>query len=88
MFFGFHSLIFYYYTGTIFLLKIDGLWYRIHLPMQKTQETQVQSLGQEDPPGVENDYPLWYSCLDKSMDRGDWRATVHGVTKSWTRLSD
>ena len=24
----------------------------------------------------------------KSMDRGDWQATIHGVTKSWTRLSD
>ena len=27
---------------------------------------------------------LQYSCLENSMDRGDWRATVHGVTKSWT----
>ena len=31
---------------------------------------------------------LQYSCLDNSMDRGAWWATVHGVTKSWTRLSD
>ena len=27
---------------------------------------------------------LQHSCLENSMDRGDWRATVHGVTKSWT----
>ena len=27
-----------------------------------------------------------HSCMENSMDRGAWRATVHGVTKSWTRL--
>ena len=27
---------------------------------------------------------LLYSCLENPMDRGTWRATVHGVTKSWT----
>ena len=32
--------------------------------------------------------PLQYSCLENSMDRGAWRATVHGVAKSQTRLSD
>ena len=29
---------------------------------------------------------LWSSCLENSMDRGAWRATVHGVAKSWTLL--
>ena len=29
--------------------------------------------------------PLQYSCLEKSMDRGAWKATAHGVTKSQTR---
>ena len=33
-------------------------------------------------------YPLQYSGLENPMDRGTWRATVHGVTKSRTRLSD
>ena len=28
-----------------------------------------------------------YSCLENSMDRGAWWAMVHGITKSWTRLS-
>ena len=28
--------------------------------------------------------PLQYSCLKNIMDRGDWRATVLGVAKSWT----
>ena len=34
-----------------------------------------------------NGYPLQYSCLETSMDRGAWRATVHGVAKSRTQLS-
>ena len=38
--------------------------------------------------GEGNGNPLQYSCLENSMDGGVWRATVHGVTKSWTRLSD
>ena len=31
-----------------------------------------------------NGYPFQYSCLENSMDRGAWWATVHGVAKSWT----
>ena len=38
--------------------------------------------------GGENGNLLQYSCPDKSMDRGAWRATVHGVAKSQTRLSN
>ena len=30
--------------------------------------------------------PAQYSCLQNSMDRETWQATVHGVTKSWTQL--
>ena len=50
------------------------------------QETGIQFLGWEDPPGQGNGYPLQYSCLENAMDRGAWRAIVQGVTKSWTRL--
>ena len=32
--------------------------------------------------------PLQYSCLENPMDGGAWWTTVHGVAKSWTRLSD
>ena len=39
-------------------------------------------------PGVGNGNPLHYSCLENSMDRGDWWATVGGVTKIRTQLSD
>ena len=55
--------------------------------MQETQETQVLSLGQEDPPGVRNGNALPYSCLENSMDRGAWQAIVHGIVKSQARLS-
>ena len=37
-------------------------------------------------PGEGNGNPLQYSCLENSMDRGAWWPTVHGVTKSQTRL--
>ena len=46
----------------------------------------VRSLGWESP-GVGNGNPLQYSCLENFMDRGAWWDTVHGVTKSQTRLS-
>ena len=39
-------------------------------------------------PGGGNDNPLQYSCLESSMDRGAWQATIHGVAKSQTQLSD
>ena len=39
-------------------------------------------------PGEGNGYPLQYSCLKDSMDRGAWWAIVHGVAKSWIQLSD
>ena len=39
-------------------------------------------------PGEENGNPLQYSCLENPMDREAWWATVHGVAKSWTQLSD
>ena len=35
-------------------------------------------------PGEGNGYPLQYSCLENSMDRGAWRATIHGVANSRT----
>ena len=46
----------------------------------------IPGLGRS--PGEGNGYPLQYSCLENPMDRGAWQATVHGVTKSRTRLND
>ena len=39
-------------------------------------------------PGEGDGNPLHYSCLMNPMDRGTWQTIVHGVTKSWTRLSN
>ena len=39
-------------------------------------------------PGGGNGNPLQYSCLEHSMDRGAWQATIHSVAKSQTRLGD
>ena len=46
------------------------------------QETRVQFLGGEDP--LEKEIPFQYPCLENPMDRGAWKATVHGVAKSQT----
>ena len=46
----------------------------------------VPGLGSSS--GEGNGYPLQYSCRENSMDRGAWWATVHGITKSRTRLNN
>ena len=46
----------------------------------------VSELGKS--PGERNGYPLQYSCLENSMDRAAWWATVHRVAKSQTQLND
>ena len=48
----------------------------------------VLILGMRRSPGGGNGNPLQYSYLENSMDRGAWGATVHGVAKTWTQLSD
>ena len=45
-------------------------------------------LGLGRSPGGGHGNPLQYSCLKNSVDRGGWQATVDGVTKSQTQLSD
>ena len=46
----------------------------------------IPGLGRS--PGGGHGNPLQYSCLQNSMDRGAWQATVNGVTKSQTQLND
>ena len=46
----------------------------------------IPGLGRS--PGQANGNPLQYYCLENPMDREAWQATVHGVAKSWIRLSD
>ena len=48
------------------------------------RETGGSIPGSGRSPGEENGYPLQYSCLKNSMDRGAWQAIVHRVAKSWT----
>ena len=44
--------------------------------------------GHGKSPGEGNGNSLQYSCLENYMDRGTWWTAIHGVTKSWTRLSN
>ena len=46
----------------------------------------IPGLGRS--PGGGNGNPLQYSCLENPMDRGAWQATVHGIAKSQTQLSN
>ena len=49
-------------------------------------QEDLGSLGWEDPLGGGHGHQLRYSCLENSMDRGAWRATVHGAAKRQTQL--
>ena len=51
----------------------------------KESPCNAEDLGWE---GVGHGNLLQYSCLENPVDRGAWQAAVHGVTKSWTGLSD
>ena len=62
---------------------LDGSVVKNLPAMQETQDVgYTPGLGRS--PAGEHANPLQYSCLENPMDRGAWRATVHGVTKSWT----
>ena len=56
--------------------------------MAAMQETRLWSLGLGRSLGEGNGNPLQYSCLENSMDRGAWWATVHELAKIWTQLSN
>ena len=57
-----------------------------NLPANAGHLGSIQGLGRSPEEG--NSSPLQYSCLENSMERGTWWATVHGVAKSWTQLSN
>ena len=57
-----------------------------NLPANAGDTSLISGPGRS--PGEGNGNTLQYSCLENPMDRGAWQATVHGPTKSWTRLSD
>ena len=54
----------------------------------KLQDSRLLTVRATVRSGEGNGTPLQDSCLENPMDGGAWGATVHGVTKSWTRLSD
>ena len=53
-----------------------------NLPMIQGEPSSVPGLGRS--PGEGNGNPLQFSCLENSVDREAWQATVHGVIKSET----
>ena len=83
----------------ISLLVLTSIWLKLYVykgfpggsdgkasACSVTGSPSIPELGRS--PGEENGKPFQYSCLENSMDRGAWQATVHGVTKSWTWLSN
>ena len=76
-------------------LKKENAWEQRGFPGGSDRKESARNVG--DPttipgpgrsPGEGNGNPFQYSCLENSMDRDTWRATVHGVEKSRTGLSD
>ena len=68
---------------------------KIQIDFRKILRTNVRDLVMDwiwgwvgDTSREGNGSPLQYSCLGNPMDGGAWKAAVHGVAKSWTRLSD
>ena len=79
-------------SGGTFPLWHDVLWSFLGSLDSKESACNVEAAGlvpgSGRSPGEGYGTPLQYSCLDNSRDRGAWWATVHGVAKSWTRMSD
>ena len=78
-----------YFYVIILTYIIHGVSLRAQTKNPPTiQETQIHSLGQRDLEKGMVGYLLQYFCLENSMERGIWKATVYGVAKIWTQLSD
>ena len=74
---------------------IEGLMLKLKLqyfgPLMRRVDSREKTLileGIRARRGEGNGTPLQYSCLENPMDRGAWKAAVHGVARSQTRLSD
>ena len=74
------------YNYKVYLDFLDGSVVK-NLPVTAGNARKAGPESRESP-GVGNSNPLQYSCLGNPMDRGAWWATVHGVAKSLTGLSD
>ena len=69
--------IYFIYTGASLVTQMVK-----NLPSMQGDLGSIPGLGRSPEEG--NGYPLQYSCLENSMDRGAWWATVHGVTENQT----
>ena len=69
--------------------KHPGIILKKNLPANAGGVRNAGSIpGSERSSGEGNGNPVQYSCLENSMDRGVWQATVRGITKNLTQLSD
>ena len=72
--------------------QIPRLWASLVAQWQNNPPANAEDVGSIPgmgrSPGKRNGYPLQYSFLENSMDRGAWWATAYGITKSLVRLSD
>ena len=76
-------------------LSLYVYYHRDNFPIAQTVKNLACNAGDQGLiPGLGSSFgdgngnPLQYSCLENSMDRETWQATVHGVTKSRTQLSN
>ena len=76
------NIVYRFSRGHIFILVAQSVKY----PPPMQNPGSIPGLGGF--PGEGNGNPLQYSCLENPMDRGAWQATVHGISKSQTQLSD
>ena len=83
MLYGRSLLVFYFIYSSVYSLVAQ-----IVKSLPAVQEMWVQSLGGEDPLDKEMATHSSYSCLENLMEGGAWQATVQGVAKNWTQLSD
>ena len=75
----------------LFVSKLSSHWAFPHSSVSKESACSPGGLGSilgsGRSPEEGNGNPLWYPCLEKPMDRGAWRAAVHGIAKSLAPLS-
>ena len=91
-FFCIHGIVFFYLAflpsllqGSFMFYHVWGLYFFLSA-CDSGDQGSIPGLGSSSEEG--NGNPLQYSCLENSMDREAWRATIHKVAKSRTRLSD
>ena len=76
------------YTESLCLMSVHITLPNARNPMKSGPVMLACKLCPKVEGGEGNGSPLQYSCLENPMNGGAWWATVHGVAKSWTRLSD